>query len=67
MVTSKVSRWFMVKVHGVASQARPFEVRTEAFGGTVLTVQASWTPRVTVAQPDNTVPSANKASVSSSG
>jgi hypothetical protein len=63
IVTSKVSRWFMVKLHGVASQARPFVVLTDAFGGTVLTVKTSCVPRVTVAHPDTAVPITNKATV----
>src|SRR6185437_14389983 len=63
MVTSKSSRWFSCQLHGVASQAWPFEVLTEAFGGTVLTVKISCVPRVTVAQPETLAPIANKASV----
>jgi hypothetical protein len=40
----------MVKVQGVASHDRPFDVWTAAPPGTVFTVQASVVPLVTVAQ-----------------
>jgi hypothetical protein len=53
----------MVKVHGVASHARPFDVRTDALEGTVVTVQASCVPRVTVAHPETAAATAKNAAV----
>jgi hypothetical protein len=53
----------MVKLQGVASQARPLDVRTDAFGGTVFTEKTSWVPRVTVAHPEVVAPMASNATV----